>query len=35
MVVEKVSEGLFPDQKLRVRSVNLACGLRERESNLS
>ena len=35
MVIKEVSEGLFPDEKLRVRSVDLACNLRESERNLS
>jgi hypothetical protein len=34
MVIEEVSESLLPDEKLRVRSVNLASGPRQRKSNL-
>src|SRR5215510_3697316 len=34
MVVEEIREGLFANQKLRVRSVNLARNLRKRERNL-
>ena len=35
MVIEEISDGLFPNQKLPVRSVSVACGLRKREGNLS
>lgn len=34
VVIQEVRKGLFPDQKLRVRSVDLAGSLRERERNL-
>ncbi|MGA9242572.1 MAG: hypothetical protein WBW03_11390, partial [Silvibacterium sp.] len=35
MVVEEVGEGLFPDEELCVRPVDLTYGLREREGDLS